>query len=71
MVSQLLSMKCKETPSTKACCENPKKDEKKLEIECKIETKMGECNYNKTQVHLCVEDKVGIEPYVGKLMLSN
>jgi hypothetical protein len=63
MVSQLLAVKCKETPSIEACHEDPKKEENKPEIECKTEPEMGECSYSKTQVPFHVEAKVDIKPY--------
>jgi hypothetical protein len=41
MVSQLLAAKDKETPSTEACHEGPKKEENKPETEHKTEPEMG------------------------------
>jgi hypothetical protein len=64
MVSQLLAVKRKETPSTEACHEGPKKEENKPETEHKTEPEMGECSYNKTHVPFHVEAKVDIKPYV-------
>jgi hypothetical protein len=48
MVSQLLATKCKETPSTEAFHEGPKKEENKPETMRKTDPEMGECNYSKT-----------------------
>jgi hypothetical protein len=57
----------KETPSTKACHESPRKEENKPETECEIEPEMGECNYNKTRVPFREEAKVDIKPYTDEV----